>query len=502
MRFKRCCIGFLICCLAFMSCCGCQKKKTGTKEDNPAQTEKYSMELQYSASSVYPDKTILRWVVPYGIPDNSDRIFAAFNEKLDQKGLPYAVDFYAFGKPEEYADFLTYSKENRLQMDVFNIGYAYYAGYFTDIIRSGYCIDLDSYLSSGKGKKLYDSFEEYYWKALSDNGKCYGISPSAAGFERQYYGFNKVLAEKYEVDTARMVTDSGYYRDTLRKVCEGERGGRFFGLVSPLAFMFPTPKGYWPVSSPVGLRMTEGKLTAVNLCEDVEVKENVLCYVELYQNGLVANGISEASAPDKITLEEINGGKFFMIIDSEKQDYENCIWENGTVIPVNKEGNVNCIASWSEHRGTAFDLLAEVYTDPELSILLAFGIEGIQYSLKDGLITPEEDRLEGTASWAFFPNQSILPAWNESEYHIRRNKELSEEEKERIEPSPVLGKRFLLKDCEEQLQKLLDYELLTLCVYQEKVWKDGNLSDRYETELKKMKEWTDVIVSVLNRQIP
>lgn len=501
MYGKRLFVGVLLCCIVVLTCNGCQKKKTVTQKVTPVQTESFRIELKYSSAATYPDKTVLRWVVPYGIPDNSDRIFAAFNEKLNQKGLGYVVDFYALGEAEKYADFLEYAKENKLQVDVFNCGYAYYTGYFSDIIRGGLCTDIDSYFSSEKGKKLYDSFDAYYWNALSDNGKCYGISPSSVGCERQYYAFNRDLVEKYEVDTARMVTDSKYYRDTLRKVCEGEKGTRFFGLVSSLSFMFPTPKGYWPVSSPVGFRTEGGTLTAVNLCEDEGIKEEILCYIELYQKGFVANGIAEGGNPDTITREEIEEGRFFLILDSEKPDYENCICEIGTVIPVNKEGNVNCIASWSEHRDMGFDLLAEVYTDPELSRLLAFGIEGVHYSIKDGIITPEEEWQEWTALWAFLPNQSLLPPWNETEYHFRRGKEISEEERKYIEPNPVLGKRFVLKDYEEQMQKLLNYEVLTTCVYRDEVWKKEDLSEQYEAELKKMKEWADGIVNSLNQQI-
>lgn len=82
----------------------------------------------------------------------------------------------------------------------------------------------------------------------------------------------------------------------------------------------------------------------------------------------------------------------------------------------NVQGKITSVYNHSEHKEQAVNFIEKIATDEVIQNLLAWGIEGKHYTVKDGKAIPAEKKDEGWAAWGnqFVSNAKRLP--NENQY--------------------------------------------------------------------------------------
>ncbi len=483
-------------------CVGCGKRTEETATPSLTQTPAptIGIELTYSAAKDYPDKPVLLWIVPFGIATNDCEVYSEFNRLLDAKGYPFAVDFYSMDGPDQYMKKLHSLKEARISVDVFNTGFAMYEGLYPDCVSSGLCEGWNGYLS-GEGASLASRYSKLFWQALSVNGEVYGIHPNGGPtYTRYFYYMNHDYAERYGVDTVRLATDMSYRTELLKRTAADEPAGKPV-LLRNVGTTEQYPVDYIRYADILGVGIRGDRLQAENLLNRKDVREAVLTYVELSKSGRVENVNEESEAE---LAERILHDDGVLFISNAEYHMDDVICVKSPIIPRNLEGGINCVASWSSHREEAFRLLDAVYSDIELSTLLAFGIEGKHYTITDKGITPitsPEERYE--ASWAicFLANTAILPPYDTEAYASGERNVISEEDELLLVENPLLGFHFSLTDYQAEIQRLHNLTYNPAWYYREKAWEDADPEQLYDDCVSEWNTLLNPVIAEMNRQL-
>ena len=339
-----------------------------------------------------------------------------FNEKLMECGKNYylaikVIDNLPFDDKEKAQDITTYSKkyQDAVKQMKSNAEYAdvivmtntddssglsdYDAFYSAEII-----CNLDDYLKSDIGSKLYDSLDNKIWQSAKRGGKVFivptgycavfrGWSTEKSALIKAGIGERQLnceiwdMLEKSELSSIKLYVDSGAL--TI-KSGSGDpvppyNADNYYALITPC----------------VGVRLDDKSKTAINIFEDEYMKESIRAYYS----------ISPQEEADVVIYNTT-------LVNPYITESDGCI-----NIPVDNrgylKGNVNGlgIAEWSENKDEAFDLICELNTNKELALLLNYGIEGENYTLNsDGSVSVTDSQFESYRNpYYVFSNRSVLP---------------------------------------------------------------------------------------------
>ncbi len=361
--------------------------------------------LAYSAREEYPNKTILRWVLPYGAcEDNGNEAYREFNRLLDAKGYSFAVDFYVLAcDGEEYYRNIRSMKQKGISVDIFNTGFDYFGALFDLCIEDNLCLPWNDFLDTDSGKVLRASKDENIWSALASSGEIYGIAgnPNAPVSEHFTYYFNNRILESYGWDAEELVLDSGKLTEAINTVSEKEQEILPCGLVN-MEGIFPF-SDYVTVMTPISYSVRENKYVNLTMTETGK------SWLSLYaKNAVMPVDISFLQEKDT----------FFLVaeqrydLSAPNNDMDGITIVNGPAYNINATGNINCVASWATNSEAAFQLLSAIHTDRELSTVLAYGLEGVNYIEEaDGIDTIEPYSLLGDlllANWGLFRQSDVM----------------------------------------------------------------------------------------------
>ena len=486
-------------------CTGCGKKNNNGEEGKtPAGTEEIVNQSDKEIGNEIDKegKTVITWMVSRynGVAPADDEVYVEFNKLLDKKGYDIYVEFYT---PESDLNDYTnqiYDAVREQTVDIFHTDYDYYGSLYSDLVRDGLCYDITEYMQEPKGEKIYSTQDKMLWESLHVDGRLYGVTAGNVSMSgNPAYYINQSIAEKYEIDCERLLEDNTYFWDSILRVEEGEKGNEeFIPYIRLALYLYDYPLNLFELCRPIGIcKDAEGKYKAVNIYEDERVRESIISCREMDNRGKIYWAWDEWQ-------KQLETGDFFVAVgvpDSEYPDTEKYISEPCIC---GKAGMVNCISSGSENKEAAFELLCAVYTDRELSEMLAYGIEGKHYKVENDKIYKTATTYAGRRRAAnLLTNIWIL---RESDYGHYIPVPLSEEEKQTLEISPLFNHPLDLRNLKQQLLELqrcaLDNFPDNADAWAFKYESEPDFNKIYDEALMELKkDGIDEVLNELNKQL-
>ncbi len=432
----------------------------------------------------------LVWVTTYGAGHLDPKVISRFNEVLVNKyGCDFVVEF-------QYYDTITFDVlKNETGYVVRDKAYPYGAavrdmmeiGQQVDILYSGMGGEYDSMVETGmyvplkklmqmeEGSKLYEAYPEAVWERVERNDEIYGYTTRNEAVSWYALWANSDMVNNLEIDLKE-----GYSFYDLERILEQVEIPESEKLADKILPIF--------VSSGAALIRMEGYY---NIDPQTDV-ENAIYFKYNKENGtwIAVNAAKEDMLIRqwKTVKEYRDKGWFYISYTSEFAELierENYIFmcglgRDGAI--VNDKFNYNDsiqdiilgdtwydanfkllnsitgIASWSEYKEEAFRLITLLNTEPELSNLIEYGIEGVHYTYENNIITALTYVVDGENKKSEYPkiltdigNRNLLLATGiEPEKKLEYYKELNTN----FPKSPSMLSDIDLSGYEEQLKTI------------------------------------------------
>lgn len=444
-------------------------------------------------------------------------VYETFNELLVNKyGCDFVVEFrgYDFVQYEElYQKEIRNMKELGEQTDILCIGQTVNTtkgDTYANAIEDGLLEPLGMWFETEWGKVLKESYPDIYWARFMRDGECYGkgleystCNPAVLLINKEY------VTEENDVKKIKTFDDIIAFLDGVENVGED---------MIPLAVSYSGAYnkfcGYYDFFSEHGInagicaREKNGKWEAFFKLQDEEYLDNLFKIRNYGLGGKLAHGkaVNEGKfvvAIDKIAIDDFNDNLLKIEDGKGTSAYMNV--SVGNIVEGWYEhirSNVVGIASWSEYKEEALQLLALMHSEPELSNLLAYGLEGIHYNVVDGIVKKGDKFSDVGMLWTLNMANPIItyPVGLETTDKEKRYLELASEARLGIESLYNID-MSAYKDVLEKMDEVMKvYDGVTSkdvsWLYKE------NYMELLEEARKQMKELgIDEIVAEINRQL-
>ncbi len=436
------------------------------------QSEEPSLTME-EIKETYPDKEILVWAY-----DNEMEITPgqnrALNSTLADKGYEFVIFFEEVDNLsfEEYIDNMV---KGETPPDIICGGLGD-AGTLQGTYRSvkkEWLLELDSYLDTEEGKALKDAFPEKIWKTFEVNGSIYGVNGIFPFYTDLVYFVNQELADKYNVSTEELANlKPSELGPVLDVVYQGEKAKDF------IAYVYDEDEDFQGYYSQVRDHLNNA-CNAIVVDNRIKKPEPVNLYTQEDQiNYFVSlaqyreNGYLTVDKDQLDSDEEINPTNFFilkgyddMFGDKAKSEQEYIEMDfpkvsEITVVPFapgNLFPQVNGIAgvcNYSNNKEVAFKALSAVYSQEDLSNILLYGVEGVDYELIDEKVAIDIDEEKGFDVWfrsLYFGNSFISTAFNEEP---KNKKEVISEKINQMFITDTVGTYIELDDITDDIDEI------------------------------------------------
>ena len=346
---------------------------------------------------MYPDKTVLTWLISYVDHTYATRRTQEINDYLVSLGKDYVVYF------EPYIDNKYRDPHYVIIQDRINNGEKFDIIFeFSDFLgHAGLTIPLDDYLQNTEiGQELLELMPENYWRASTNNDGIYGLGNASFVIGHTLLCFyNAELVDKYGYDINKSPLEQ---LDILHEIDENEEDTCTVYGPTPSNYVAPytnyrsiEPPLYWDKNT------DEAKLALDNQ----EYLETVYTLSKLYDEGLLIKSLyslyddsffmycCQGVVPTFLTSFQINDDGTYTVSNVAKEPVTCYMTTPNGPMAINNPWYATGVAAVSEHKDEAFDLLATSYVDATLNNLLTYGVEGVDY-------TVDEDGSTGTGSFA------------------------------------------------------------------------------------------------------
>lgn len=365
-------------------------------------------------------KITVTWAL-FNLKGDQQVYLDALNEVMEEKGLPYQIQFANVSIPFE-GDYETYVNAyiEEIEKGDFDIitcpGVQNCYDTYKMIADKGLLVPWDDFLKNGgTGQKLKTAYPSPTWEAVKYDGVVYGVPTLITGLN--YYAvFNVDYAEKYGIDLSTVRFSD--LDEILHKAAEGEFGEGNQTFVPSTPWQHFWREGY--EGSPcemVYIHGPQGKWAAE------------YSYSEEAAENLIKNSFSMPSA---IRLQAVEFPEFNLKFKG-----------NGYKVGVGAK---------SEHKEEAMEAVAAIYSDADLSNALVYGKEGESYYIENGLAFPMGDyMLAEMKQQISFGNPFLtMPSYKDSSNKKEELWKLIEES----ELSGLLGVTFDLEGIDETVCRL------------------------------------------------
>ncbi len=455
-------------------------------------------------------KITVTWAL-FNLKGDQQVYLDALNEVMEEKGLPYQIQFANVSIPFE-GDYETYVNAyiEEIEKGDFDIitcpGVQNCYDTYKMIADKGLLVPWDNFLKNGgTGQKLKTAYPSPTWEAVKYDGVVYGVPTLITGLN--YYAvFNVDYAEKYGIDLSTVRFSD--LDEILHKAAEGEfgEGNQTFVPSTPWQHFWREgyegspcemvyihgPQGKWAAESMMDIEKEIEHLRLLNLwgsqglvtCDDYGeavshgnflVTAAEYSYSEEAAENLIKNSFSMPSA---IRLQAVEFPEFNLKFKG-----------NGYKVGVGAK---------SEHKEEAMEAVAAIYSDADLSNALVYGKEGESYYIENGLAFPMGDyMLAEMKQQISFGNPFLtMPSYKDSSNKKEELWKLIEES----ELSGLLGVTFDLEGIDETVCRL---NVLLLEQYSDLLL--GKSAD-VEGDLKALTEdanalGLETVLAELNRQL-
>ena len=346
-------------------------------------------------SSKYPDKPHLRVMLAKNRGYRLE-LLDAFNEKLDERGLDFAIDLVMIDEMEKHP--MTYCREcfedgtvpdiimtgtgvpEEVAASGFPDGYEPHENTYWECVKNGWLEPLDSYLSPGDGAPLKEILPVSLTESLTDSaGHIYGFG--CWNSTAPVLTFYKETAEKYGFDISAFDGDLASLEPTLEKMKQDGIAGLAAGDWGA-DMVFEEYLGF--SLDACGIFINENTGLAENLFENSEF----IALAELMEHYRSAGYAFDAAKADLSVMKPLCSiGQVNLMAEQDTVKFP-----LGSNYYSNSYKNaVFGISSASQHKSDAFELLRLLYSDKELALLFSCGEEGTDYTVTDGTIVINND---------------------------------------------------------------------------------------------------------------
>lgn len=398
----------------------------------------FDVEPEKIDESLFSGKTKLVWALT-DVGNDKAHIQNEVNKYLDEKGYDFAVEFIQH--PEIIFDdsgndlidpMLSFYKEsvkNGEQIDLISTGGAY------DIeglqkIDGTYCmftdqdllIPLNEYFNTDLGKKMYNTYPEWYWKTLSDeNGNIYGRGFSYLGASTLGIALNKEIIDLYGMDLSD-------YNNTLEGLDEWVE--KTYEMIKrPLILIEDSEESYEGL---VGYIKNTGIYfnTETNSFDNIYENPKTIEHLKLLENYIQKGYMTNKSTEDSI---ETSAAIIQQIIPSYKYAEDAILLE----MPYTKRDSINFaqgITNSCKNPDKAFELLALCTVDKALIDILYNGTEGRNYLVNDDGVVVRNLKSNAFSDWQESPANYLLASINALENVKKLETYSNISEKTKVDP--------------------------------------------------------------------
>ena len=398
------------------------------------------------------DMPIIHWymIKPIDTMEHQEEIEALANEKFEKEvGVKVKFHFLDNAAWKDKMNVMINSGEE------FDICFtSSWTNKFIDNVRKDAFVPLDEKMLEKYAPDILAKSDERVWSAVKIDGKIYAIPSQAPMSSSISMVFKKDLVEKYNFDykSVKKLSDLEPY---LMQIKENEPG------VTP---MLQTAGG--EIATYTDSNYTDDQIEGLNFSEseqkyvnEMKMPSNIEKWKTL--SDFYKKGYIPADAGTRTEyLSDAKTGKYAVLKstgayteDGEKSTsyygfpcvetyMGNTAIANGVVT-----SSMSAISATSKHPEEALQVLNPVWKDPDLSNLLAYGIEGVDYVIDEERSTPEMKSVIPNSGkdqkWGIWHNY-LGPLWDQwdSTWNRRESLEQMQADNDKAVVSSTLGFYF------------------------------------------------------------
>ena len=340
---------------------------------------------------MYPDKTVLTWLISYVDHTYATRRTQEINDYLVSLGKDYVVYF------EPYIDNKYRDPHYVIIQDRINNGEKFDIIFeFSDFLgHAGLTIPLDDYLQNTEiGQELLELMPENYWRASTNNDGIYGLgNPSDVTTHTLVCFYNAELVDKYGYDINKSPLEQ---LDILHEIDENEEDTCTVYGPPPISYVVPYTNYrniesalYWDKDTHEAKLALDNQIYLESVYTTARLDDEGVLIPSMYS--LYSDSFFlyyEQGVPlifwNGVTL---NDDGTYTVSNVAKEPVTCYMTTPNGPIAIDNPWYANGVAAVSEHKDEAFDLLATAYTDATLNNLLTYGVEGLDYIVDEKGIT-------------------------------------------------------------------------------------------------------------------
>ncbi len=329
----------------------------------------------------------LKWILAGDqVPAGHDAVMEEVNKYLKEKiNATLEIEFIQPGDFATKANMMLASQEEGWDLMFTS---SWQNPYEQNALMGGY-YDLSELLKT-ETPELYDYFPESYWEALALNDGIFAVPMNQVMYQQQGLWFKKDLVEKYDlaeqIETAKSQDDLTPVYETI---LENESD------VQPLVFF---SVGQFDEKLPTivegGFFIEDGEVT--DQLDDARLHEYEIAR-DWYEKGIIPQDVNYDAAP-YMKLGKVFSRYNRQLPGAEAKHRISYDWDvinkattNMALRRADVQGALTAINRVSKNPARALKLLELMTTDQYLFNLMAYGIEGVNYTREGNRITPTEN---------------------------------------------------------------------------------------------------------------
>ncbi len=447
---------------------------------------------EVSSNVVQKDKKLVFLIYQYDYLIDS-LIEEKLNALLNSRERDYTVDIVGLTRDEmelstiHKAEDMLHKKE---QLDILCCGGMEVNGVnpYEYCISNGYFIELDDFLTSKKGSKLYNAFDEMVWdRVRNSNGKIYGINNCTALGDSIGFAYDSEICSYYDFHFEEFWKDMLSAEPIFSKMINSK--------ITPVCLdrydlLLDNYIGMDVYRNIFMLKHQNDEVEAYNFLDDPNIIEKYKSLGELRAKGYLTYSeyIKEEFSSDKSFQLNKSCDSFqyiFTIINNNLNVTSdkiviNCNNDDMPLLVdlyIPKENNYSYINDYrmqtgvlesSKYKDESLDFLQLIYTDEEIGSLLSYGIEGRQFLVNN-------DRLIFNTNTEILESPKVFPVDSTRYFPIQRLQEKYQDERKNMNSNIQNGALYqdmvdftgLKKEYEECNKLFNEYALAFIGYYED-----------------------------------
>ena len=375
---------------------------------------------------------------------------------------------------------------------------------FISNAQKGAYVDLTKYLDE-YGSAINEKVDDFAWNAVTFDGEVYAIPGQTFYVPYASFAFKKSLVDKYNIDY-KNITTMEQLDPVLETIKSNE--GSIVPIVASANSSIPYPKSQ---------RYCDTSLRGISF--DTETEKYISDFETDYRLGLFKKAYEyyqkDYIAKDAVSNNEITsdiktgryavfGGRRSDEKTSNLYGFE-CVEAEttyGVIGTMNIINSLACVSATSKHPEKAVQVLNLIWSNPELSNLLAYGIEGVDYEVvsKDGEPKSVIPKGGAESKWSIWHNW-LGPLWDQwdSTWNSTESLQLMKKLNEEAKVSPDVG--FVPDTSELQTEIAMVSAIVSETISVFNTGSMPNFDEYYNATLKRLDEaGIDKILDALNKQ--